>query len=271
MNTLIQDSLSSEIINRAKEFGADLVGIARNEDLKKSPSHVIAEKMSHYDGVGTKTIQVKKQGVVDWPEGARSAIVLAIAHPPEKPELDWWIMKTTAGNTEGNRILISIVHKLSEWLESEKGITCFKLPYHVEYGGIYMKDAAVLAGLGCMGLNNILVTPQFGPRQRLRVMLVDVDLLSTGPLDFDPCPDCSMPCRTACPVDAFSEQRYSRQEYGLEQLPGRSGFYNRELCNRQMEIDILNFEIVETEGDDEPGEKVSYCRRCELACPVGSG
>jgi epoxyqueuosine reductase len=36
-----------------------------------------------------------------------------------------------------------------------------------------MKDAAALAGLGCIGKKRLLITPRYGSHQRLRVMLVD--------------------------------------------------------------------------------------------------
>lgn len=60
----------------------------------------------------------------------------------------------------------------------------FKLPYHIEHGGVYMKDAAVLAGLGRMGKHNMLITPRYGPRLRLRVMLTEADLPSMGMITF---------------------------------------------------------------------------------------
>ena len=266
------EELAALIVAKAKEFGADLAGIAKVEDLKRSPSHLISEKMPDFANVGTKEVAGRRRGQVDWPDGAKSAIVIAIAHPPEKPELDWWILggKSAAGNTPGNKILMSIMNKLTKWLEKETGATCFKLPYHIEFGAIYMKDTAVLAGLGCIGMNNILVTPQYGPRQRLRVMLVDTDLPSTGPQDFDPCLDCDMPCRTACPVKAFDEKIYSEKEYGFQCLPGRTGVYSRPLCSQLMDKACEEYEPLAIEGQDEPGKLAKFCRACEFACPVGA-
>lgn len=268
----VRAGLSQEIIAKAKEFGADLAGIARVEDLKSSPSHIMGGQIPDFGGVGVKEVDGRKPGVVEWPENARSVIVIAISHPPEKPELDWWVLggKSAAGNTAGNKILMSINNKLGDWLEHETGAQCMKLPYHVEFGGIYMKDTAVMAGLGCIGKNNILITPEFGPRQRLRVMLVDIDLAPTGPIDFDPCEDCAMFCRSACPQSAFDAQIYTSEEYGLAQLPGRTGVYSRPLCNKQMDADTANQQMVTVEGQEETVKKTMFCRECELACPVGA-
>ncbi|MCK5100143.1 MAG: epoxyqueuosine reductase, partial [Desulfobacteraceae bacterium] len=186
--------LSAQIINRALEYGASLAGIVSTRDLKKSPSHTIFGVMSGFDGVGTKKVEGKKQGEVQWLDKIRSAIVIAVAHPEEKPDYDWWI-KGLKGGTKGNVRLITVFSKLADWLETEKQINCIKLSYHIENGAVFMKDSAVLGGLGCIGKNNMLITPEFGPRIRLRVMFMDVDLLSTGMSDFDPCTDCKEYCR----------------------------------------------------------------------------
>lgn len=262
--------LSRAIIAKAKAFGADLAGIASVQDLKHSPSHAISEKMSEFEGVGTKSVQGRKRGIVQWPVGAKSAIVIAIAHPPEKLEMDWWVTGASTGNTAGNQLLMAVVKKLADWLELAWDIRSFRLPYHIEHGAVYMKDTAVMAGLGCIGKNNLLVTPQYGPRQRLRVMLMDTELPATGPLDFDPCRNCPLPCRKACPQQAFSRKMVTQTEYGLDKLPGRSGVYSRRQCNRQMEVDIANAERFEIEGQAVGGNRVKYCRACELACPVGT-
>jgi epoxyqueuosine reductase len=124
-----------------------------------------------------------------------------------KTEMDWWI-DAYSGGTPGNRMLIDINDKLAVWLENEMGIKTKKLPYYIEHGGILLKDAAVLAGLGCLGKNNMLVAPDYGSRIRLRAMFIDTMLPSTGPIDFDPCEDCAMPCRTACPQEAFAQTSF---------------------------------------------------------------
>ena len=261
--------LAEEIIIQAKKFGADLAGIASLAAVKQSPSHRISSRLPDYRGVGTTSIEAGKRGSDHWPADAGSAVVLAIAHPPEKPELDWWTTSASGGNTPGNRLLMAVVDRLADWLDQDLGIRILKLPYHVERGAVYMKDAAVLAGLGCIGKNNLLVTPQFGSHHRLRVMLVDADLPPTGPTDYDPCQACPMPCRQACPQQALSKTIYRQTDYGIDTLPARSGVYDRLACNRQMEVDQANGETLMLDDRATKGRRVRYCRRCELACPVG--
>ncbi|MCP4613726.1 MAG: hypothetical protein GY845_33985 [Planctomycetes bacterium] len=180
---------------------------------------------------------------MNLPPDSKALIVLALAHPKSNPELDWW-----DGNkgTSGNRELIRISNELSDWLKEQFDITAHDLPYHVENGGIFLKDAAVLAGLGCIGKNNLLITPDFGPRVRLRALAIDFLPEVTGPIKFDPCVECDSPCQQACPQNAF-----------------QSSSYNRPLCTEQMETDKANAET------DSPTICIKYCRACELACPYG--
>ena len=268
MKSEIPSDITSHIVEKATEFGASLAGIANVEAVKTSPSHFIYGKLDEYKTVGNIETGETNLGEVVWPENAKSLIVIAVRHPEKEPELDWWRDGYTGG-THGNRILISVNSKLSKWMEEEKGIKTTKLPYHIEHGGIFLKDAAVMAGLGCIGKNNMVVTPEYGPRVRFRAMFMDVVLHGTGPIDFDPCEECGMPCRSVCPQEAFERNIYSEKQFGLTMLPARTGVYSRHLCNVQMERDDENSEKIVVEGQDEPGKLVKYCRRCEMVCPVG--
>ena len=268
MKPEISPDITSQIVEKAIEFGAPLAGIANVEALKKSPSHFIYGKLDEYKTVGNIETGETNPWEVVWPENVKSVIVIAVLHPEKEPELDWWRGGYTGG-TYGNRILMSISSKLSKWMEEEKGIRSTKLPYHIEHGGIFLKDAAVMAGLGCIGKNNMVVTPEYGPRVRLRAMLTDVVLKTTDPIDFDPCEECGMPCRRVCPQEAFERNIYSEKQFGLTMLPARTGVYSKHLCNVQMERDTEKSEPIVIKGQDEPEKLVKYCRRCELACPIG--
>ena len=268
MKSEISPDITSHIIEKATEFGASLAGVADVKEVKNSPSHFIYGKLDEYKTVGNIRTGEIWPGEVVWPEHAKSVIVIAVVHPEKEPELDWWRDEYTGG-TQGNRILMSINAKLSKWMEKEKGITSTQLPYHIEHGGIFLKDAAVMAGLGCIGKNNMVVTPEYGPRVRLRAMLTDVVMHGTGPLDFDPCEECDIPCQRVCPQKAFENKIYLEKQFDLPMLPARTGVYSRHLCNVQMERDDEKSEKIVVEGQDEPGKLVKYCRRCELACTVG--
>lgn len=237
--------IETVIVEKAKEMGASLAGIASVSALKASPSYEVYDQRPYYP---------EYKGV-EWDEKYKSVLVWALAHPASEPILDWWSMKVP-GFTPGNRVLRSQSKKLRIWLEEEMEIKALSLPYQIEYGGAFLKDSAVLAGLGVFGKNNILVTPQFGPRVRLRGIFMETELEPTGPLAFDPCTGCDMPCFRSCPRDAF-----------------RSGKYERNFCKQEQDERDANFEVMDGDimGIDEPCNVIKYCRNCELSCPVGRG
>lgn len=267
MSTSKESNLTARIVEKAKSLGASLAGVASIDALKNCPSYAIIGKMPPYSGVGTRPDSGTDQWhKIVWPESARSVVVIAIAHPKDKPELDWW--DGNAG-TPGNRLLIDTNRSLSEWMTTVLKIPNRPLHYHIEKGGVFLKDAAVLAGLGCIGKNNLLVTPGFGPRLRFRALLTEQALSPTGPVAFDPCKVCHEPCRQACPENAFGQILFDREDYGIDELPARNGSYSREFCNRQMEKNARKAESKETSPASPSRIQVKYCRRCELSCPAG--
>lgn len=135
---LSRSELTVEILEKAKSLGASTAGIADVASLKGSPSHTIYPKIGmnlHEDFDATKAVLPSAD--VSWPEDAVSAVVIGVEHSPDRPELDWWGGK----GTPGNRILIRINRQLSQWVESRFGIRTYQLPYFVEKGGIFLKDA----------------------------------------------------------------------------------------------------------------------------------
>ena len=267
MMTESESQMADRIIEKAKALGASLAGFADVKALKTAPAFVFAPKMPSWQGVGSRENELGLlPGEVLWPDGVRSVLVIAVEHPVDRPEMDWWIDKV---NPPGNRVLIAIIKELYDWISNTFAIGSFHFPYHVEKGGIYLKDAAVLAGLGSIGKNNMLVTPEHGPLIRLRALALAAAIPSTGPIDFDPCANCKAPCRKVCPQGAFNEQIYKIEEYHLEHLPGRTGVFSRPTCNVQMQDDIDSAVEGQAEGFDQPVTLVKYCRRCEMACPAG--
>jgi epoxyqueuosine reductase len=290
MSTLSPSDLTERIIEKVKSLGASVVGVADVASLKASPSHLILRRI----GMG---LEVRWRDAPDhvlpaevhWPADAVSAVVIGVSHPATHRELDWYDGK----GTPGNRILIRIVKELSGWLEHDFSFVTYRPPYFIESDGIFMKDAAVLAGLGAVGKNNLIVTPEYGPRVRWRVLLLNQPATATGPVEYDPCHGCDQRCRKACAVGAFGEVAYDASALGQSQLPGTDGTYDRITCNTKMARDVEDVAEALTTSEEErqdlastmnafeeaiatlpAGEGsvrygVKYCRRCELSCPVG--
>jgi len=269
VNKIDELKLTSLAMAKAKELGADLTGIASVDKLKESPSHTLAPQISPVDvGQGKNS---SNPGVVTWPEDGKSVIMIAVSHPKKKPELDWWHGKYMP---PGNKIIRQVIKGLKEWIEANySDVTAHHMPYQVEKGGIFLKDAAVLAGFGCIGQNNLLLTPEFGPQVRLGALIINKELVCTGPISFDPCTGCEGYCLKKCPQEAFDKVIYSKEKFHQDVLPAIDGSYDRYKCNEQMLDDENTAEKKEKVLYEEKGEMVrlvKYCRNCELICPLGN-
>lgn len=239
------NAIEKTIIEKAKELGASLAGIATVADLKASNSYKVYDKKPFYE---------EYKGV-KWREEHKSVLVWALSHPASDPVLDWWSMKVP-GFTPGNGVMRLQSKKLRIWLGEELGINALSLPYQIEYGGAFLKDSAHLAGLGVIGKNNLLVTPEFGTRVRLRGIFMEAELEPTGPLDFGPCNSCDRPCHRACPREAF-----------------RSGAFERSFCKQENDKREADWEMLDGSimGIEVASAVIKPCRFCEFACPVAQG
>jgi epoxyqueuosine reductase len=112
------------------------------------------------------------------------------------------------------------------------------------------KLAATRAGLGWIGRNCLLVTPEFGPRVRLVTILLDADLPCGTPVNESRCGACRA-CVDACPYGYIK---------GAVWKPGatRETLFSALECSRKRETSIPSI-----------GRKHA-CGLCLLCCPVGA-
>ncbi|HJX23945.1 MAG TPA: hypothetical protein VJ574_06035 [Candidatus Bathyarchaeia archaeon] len=126
----------------------------------------------------------------------------------------------------------------------EPPVTSKSLSSDWEYlqGSIPLKYAAQMAGLGVVGKNSLLITPQYGPRVRLAAIITNAQLTPDKPLNKDLCGKCTV-CEKVCIAKAISE-----------------GHLDIKMCWRaEMEL-----------GEPVPGTPYKLCPApCLKFCPAG--
>jgi len=141
-------------------------------------------------------------------------------------------------------------------------------------GEINHKTIAAIAGLGGIGLNRLLITPEFGPFVRLGTIVTDAVLSADQPLTENPCDLCGL-CQNACPVNAIQEDGsldYSACASNVLRngLPGIITIARKMIGADEKAIKgiIYNPEFWEMWQSTVSGSFYG-CFACIAACPVG--
>jgi len=276
VNKPIPTSLTAEAVkSKAKELGADLVGIADgaimdqyppDPDYPRTPSHITAI------------------------DGAR-VIVLAKRISFATSRLPAW---NDQHKFYGDELLISALEELALdlvfWME-DNGAPALLVPYHhvdplkFEKGKdtqathpLSAEHAAVEAGLGTLGLNYQLITPEFGPRVILGLVMTSADIMPDIKMKNALClgPECGR-CLKACPADAV--QHWGRDWASCDKYRSPFGFeflsdYLTSILKEPDQVQkigmLRGMESSEIFQAMLRGSGIiTGCRRCADVCPVG--
>ncbi|WP_235284369.1 epoxyqueuosine reductase [Methanosarcina mazei] len=199
-------------------------GISTTEDLKKA----LLQKCESMDIPMVRVASVerwKNPPFLPWmpeefypqsiyPE-AKSVIVIGLPIPLPVLETSPSIYYHELYNTV-NSLLDQYTYRLANFLTS-KGYPSVFVPRD-GYGGIQVllenpiaffshRHAALLAGLGNFGVNNTILTPEYGPRVRFGSILSTAKLPSDPMLETQLCTRC-MRCVKMCPSNALKKEDY---------------------------------------------------------------
>ncbi len=223
-----------EIKEQAKQFGADLVGIAPIERLAHLPP--VNHPATLFPGV-------------------RSVIV--VGHRIMRGTIRGVEEGTNFGSTYScygfnwveNQFMSRTVYHLACYLE-DLGATAVPLLARQNAEQKFVPDyqqLAVAAGLGAIGKGGFLLTPQYGHRQRLALILTDLELAGDDPIALDFCDNCRA-CAEGCPLGAMVDKG------------GEVFERNQDICSKCKNGAILN-----PEGSDKVDR---YAAACGRACMV---
>ncbi len=271
-----QPLTAAAIKARAKALGADLVGIADGAALEAHPPDPRDPRrpsdITDHDG-GRVIVLAKKLS-----SGVARIAAWGDRHKYYNDELALTALEETS---------LELVY----WLEDAGYPAIIVPPTHVDpwrYRGdprehqttlLSLPHAAVEAGLGTLGLNLQLLTPEYGPRVLLTAVLCSVDVECDRPMAHALClgPTCGR-CLKACPGDTVRHwgrdwetcDEY-RSPYGFAKLTGQieriveagDAQARKELLRSEATFNLWQ-SILRGSG------VITGCRRCADVCPVGA-
>ena len=194
--------MTNRVKRVARYFGADLVGIAKL-DLRWMYSH-------HY------IPETGESQPIEIGEPYKHVITMAVGE-------DYSIIKTAPSALYMAETFLTysrmalLVGSLAQFIRL--------LGYHAIPS---LNDTALNvpialdAGLGQFGRHGLLITPQFGPRQRLCKVITDLPLQADKPVDFGVSEFCSVcyKCAEKCPSKAISFGELTAEVSSISTNPG---------------------------------------------------
>lgn len=207
---------------RSKSIGFDLFGVAPADEFPAVPewaASIVVVGMAVLDPAFDMEMYIQAAGEKRWSKWVYKRIVAGAA-----------------------RLSLALV---------DSGFRSVPLTFEDSLSVLDLKDATGRAGLGVRGLNNLVVTPQFGPRVRFGALFTDLALEADPPKHDYYCASCSL-CIAACPTGALSPAGFDRSRCIAEFEPDAT------IASLQREM--LEFPTPHTRRQ---------CAACVSACPIG--
>ncbi len=229
--------LDNQMKNSAESWGADFFGVA---DLSSARDAVLAQggvDVSEYPRAVSIGIILLHPIVNQLPQRAERTVALGYRHH---------LYNVT------DRRLDFVASRLGSVLQHE-GYKALPIPASEQYDehlcAVFShKLAAHLAGLGWIGKNCLLITPEVGPRVRWATVLIDAPLEATGQPVEQRCGTCTQ-CEEICPINALVGQPFHKSE-------PREARFDAHRCDRY-------FDQMRKDGN------VAVCGLCLYVCPYG--
>ena len=185
----------------------------------------------------------------------KSALVLAVPYGEQLTVQNYTEEKFEKGIQEARRVIDEIQLKLEEILYELKVL--YYIPLMAQNNDkefvapFSYKYAAVNAGLGWIGKNDVVVTEKYGPRIRLSAVLIDHEFTYGQKIVESKCPAACKKCVDICPYHALHNVMWN-----IDTM--RNDIIDYRLCNQKRSLYI-----------EKHGRK-NACGHCMVACPFGT-
>jgi epoxyqueuosine reductase len=223
----------TELTDKVKDFvltkGATLIGVATIESFSNAPKgHRPRDLLPNAKSIISIGLRINKSSILQLPRTIR----------------EYKINYDVA-----NQKLNSLAWETARFLEN-LGYEALAIPASLPYdekknfGDMSHKHAAVAAGLGRFGMNNLVLTLDYGPYVRFVTVITSATLRPDRPLTEDICLlEKCLKCVKACPAGALENPVYDASEGWL---------INKEKCHEYINT---------VSGGD-------VCGLCIKACPI---
>ncbi|MCR8983141.1 MULTISPECIES: tRNA epoxyqueuosine(34) reductase QueG [Brevibacillus] len=255
LDTTYWQQIKETIQRYAAEIGIDKIGFTSADPFLELKDRLIVHREKGYEsGFEEKDIDKRVYPELTL-EGARSIIAIAIAYPSKmtnfpksEPEAYRGILARSAWGLDYHHVLRDKLNQLADFIQTLEPDA--RLESMVDTGVLSDRAVAERAGIGWVGKNCSIITPEFGSYVYLGEMITNLPLPSDQPME-DQCGECTL-CLDTCPTQALVQ----------------GGQLNSQRCVAFL-TQVKN-EIPE-EFREKIGNRLYGCDTCQTICPKNKG
>ncbi|WP_127609013.1 MULTISPECIES: tRNA epoxyqueuosine(34) reductase QueG [Paenibacillus] len=248
--------LKEELRNEASRLGVDRIGFASAEPFEELKTILVQHRQKGYESGFEEPDLDKRVNPALSLEAPRSIVSIAVAYPSKlkspprsEPGAYRGMLSRSAWGLDYHHVLRSRLERIEAWLKER--VPGARTVSMVDTGALVDRAVAERAGIGWVGKNCSVITPDWGSWVYLGELVTNIPFPPDVPVT-ESCGDCTI-CIDACPTGAL---------VGPGQL-------NAQRC--------ISF-VTQTKGlieDDEMKRKIGNrlygCDTCQIVCPKNKG
>lgn len=249
------EALKQEVKAAASRLGIDAIGFASADPFIDLKEILRSRREAGYEsGFEERDLDLRTEPARSL-DDARSLISIAVAYPsklerPPKSEPGAYrgILARSSWGTDYHLVLKDRLERLEAFLRER--VPDARMVSMVDTGALVDRAVAERAGVGFIGKNCSIITPEFGSWVYLGEMITNLPFPPDTPL-LSQCGECTR-CIDACPTGAL---------IGPGQL-------NAQRC---VSYQTQTKGLIEDEFKEAIGNRLYGCDSCQTACPINKG
>lgn len=248
-------ALKAELVAAAPSLGIDKLGVCSAEPFAGLKDILLRHReLGRESGFEEPDIDKRVDPRLSMTE-ARSIIAIAVAYPSKMPGAPKsepgayrGMISRSAWGTDYHSVLRDRLRKLAAFIrEREPQAVVLDM---VDTGALSDRAVAERAGIGFVGKNCMLITPEYGSWVFLGELLTNLPLPPDSPV-LDGCGSCTL-CLDACPTGALVGPGQLHAGSCVSYLTQTKGF-------------------VDDHHKEKIGNRLYGCDTCQIVCPKNKG
>ncbi|SFT19797.1 epoxyqueuosine reductase [Paenibacillus sp. BC26] len=255
MNKIDWQQLKAEMKDAAASLGIDKIGIASAEPFTELKQRLVRHRELGYESGFEEPDLDKRTEPSLLFEDPKSIIAIAIAYPSKlqdppksEPGARRGLFSRSSWGDDYHGVLRERLRRLEAWLLER--VPEGRFLSMVDTGALSDRAVAERAGIGWLGSNCSIITPEWGSWVYLGEMITNLPLPPDAPVT-ESCGSCTA-CIDACPTDALVAPGQLNSQRCISFVTQTKGVVTDELMRKI-------------------GNRLYGCDTCQVVCPENKG